>query len=194
MKKKHFFSTVFIIVILLSGCATNQAPLQLTASTCLDCSRLLSVKEQSLNAQKATYDNQLGRAAREALRTASVLCQKLNDDNQRLMAKEKNYVDLNCKQATSKYKGFCNKIQLEHNREIYKQSKVFYADAILNLSGFNLNVVKQQKERWVQEIETKKFTHIKPYPDLVYTQVEQYVKTNKTEIENWNKSCTNIKP
>jgi Sulfatase-modifying factor enzyme 1 len=147
-----------------------------------------------LNAQKANYDAQLSRAAREALRTASILCQKLNDDNQRLIVKEKNYVDFNCKQATNEYNDFCNKIQLEHNREVYHQNKGFYADAILNLSGFNLDIVKQQKERWVQEIETKEFTHIKPYPDLVYTQVEQYVKTNKTEIENWNKSCTDIKP
>jgi hypothetical protein len=146
-----------------------------------------------LNAQKARYDEQLSRAAREALRTASILCQKLNDDNQRLTGKENMYVGLNCKQPSSESKDSCNKIQLEHNREVYKQSKGFYADAVLNLSGFNLDMVKREKDRWVQEIETKEFTHIKPYPGLVYSQVEQYVKTGKMEIEPWNKGCTDIK-
>jgi len=147
-----------------------------------------------LNAQKAKYDEQLSRAAREALRTASILCQKLNDDNQDLMGKEDRYKGFGCEQPTSEYKDRCAKIQLKNNQKVYNYNKLVYADAVLNLSGFDLDMVKRQKELWVQEIETKEFTHIKPYPDLVYSQVEQYVKTGKMEIESWNKSCTDIKP
>lgn len=147
-----------------------------------------------LNAQKAQYDEQLSRAAREALRTASILCQKLNDDNQELINKEKSYVILKCNQPTSELKNSCDKIQIEDNKKVYNYNKRVYADAVLNLSGFNLDMIKRQKELWVQEIETKAFTHIRLYPDIVYLHIEQYIKTGKMEIENWNKSCTDVKP
>ncbi|MGZ3823235.1 MAG: formylglycine-generating enzyme family protein, partial [Mucilaginibacter sp.] len=147
-----------------------------------------------LNAQKVKYDEQLTRAAREALRTASILCQKLNDDNPVLTGKLKLAKLWNCEQSTSEYKDRCDKNNLEHNKKVYDHNKRLYADAVLNLSGFNLDMVNRQKQLWVQEIEAKEFTHIRPYPDVVYSHVEQYVKSNNAEIENWNKSCTDVRP
>ena len=184
---------------LASSATTSEQPYQLVSklSEKTDDTALknqLNELSTQLNAQKAQYDEQLSRAAREALRTASILCQKLNDDNQELINKEKSYEILKCKQPTSELKNSCDKIQIEDNKKVYNYNKRVYADAVLNLSGFNLDMVKRQKELWVQEIETKAFTHIRLYPDIVYSHVEQYVKTGKMEIEHWNKSCTDVKP
>ena len=184
---------------LASSATTSEQPYQLVSklSEKTDDTALknqLNELSTQLNAQKAQYDEQLSRAAREALRTASILCQKLNDDNQELINKEKSYEILKCKQPSSELKNSCDKIQIEDNKKVYSYNKRVYADAVLNLSGFNLDMLKRQKELWVQEIETKAFTHIRLYPDIVYSHVEQYVKTGKMEIEHWNKSCTDVKP
>lgn len=148
-----------------------------------------------LNAQKIRYDKQLNRAAKEALRTAVILCQKLKDDNYIIERRQSLYEGYRCDDNPEKnHLKKCIKLSssLQKKNKINGFNQQIFADSLINLTSFGLETVSRQRNSWLQEIKARGFTHIAPYPNIIFYNVEQYTKTGQVDKKKWSRECINL--
>lgn len=150
--------------------------------------RQLGDQQRAFENQRQVYEEQLAQAAFEAFRSAGILCQQLNTDDYNLSANE-NFCN---KLATTQIKR-CSKEHLAAARKVFSFNAQLYVDAIVNLGRYNLNLIKQQQDRWLTLIEAREYKHIKPYPSVVLSHIEQLAKSKKSNMEEWIKSCVSVK-
>jgi len=138
--------------------------------------------------QHQVYEEQLAQAAFEAFRYAGILCQKLSTDGDYL-SKSENF----CKTIANTQKlDRCSNERLASERKVYDFNTQLYADAIVNLGRYDLSLVKQQRDRWLTLIEANEYKHIKPYPGMVISHVEQLTKSKKLDKKKWTIECESI--
>ncbi len=133
-------------------------------------------------------------AAREALRTASMVCQKLHDDYNQVVKRfealsilkhcDIDSDDPDCSTINAKLTQFSGKTQF--NKEIY-------ADAVVKLTrNYPMNVLESQKDFLLAELERQVYKDFTLFVNHLYEHAKNFNANGKIATEEWHETCKNI--
>ena len=133
-------------------------------------------------------------AAREALRTAGMICQKLHDDYAQVVKRfeelsalkrcDSGANDPDCPVIKAKLAQFGGKIQF--NKEVY-------ADAVVKLSqNYPLEVLESQKNFLLSELERKAYKDFTLFVNKFYEHAKRFHENGKIITEEWYETCKKV--
>ncbi len=133
-------------------------------------------------------------AAREALRTASMICQKLHDDYAQVVKRfeelsslkhcDSNSTDPDCPLIKAKLERFSGKVQF---------NKETYADAVIKLSqNYPQKVLESQKSFLLAELERKSYKDFALFVNRFYEDTQRFHQNGKIDADEWYKSCKQV--
>ena len=133
-------------------------------------------------------------AAREALRTAGMICQKLHDDYAQVVKRfdelsslkhcESGSTDPDCPIIKAKLAQFNGKIQF--NKEVY-------ADAVVKLAqNYPLEVLESQKNFLLDELERKAYKDFSQFVNRFYEHAKRFHENGKIATEEWYDTCKKV--
>ena len=137
----------------------------------------------------------LDRAAREALRSGSIVCQKLRDDDFNLIKWTERGVKNNCDLNTSFAKERCATLKnnLVEYREIAAYNLRNYADGLVEINQtYPLDILRQQKDLLLSSLKERAVLNLMPFVELIYQHVAGLANGGARNSQYWYDSCTSI--
>lgn len=137
----------------------------------------------------------LDRAAREALRSGSIVCQKLRDDDFNLIKWTERGIQNNCALNTPFANERCAALKnnLAEYRQIADDNLHNYADSLVEISQtYPLDILRQQKDFLLRSFKDRAVLNLIPFVELIYQQVAELVNGGTRDLTNWYSRCTSI--
>jgi len=149
----------------------------------------------SLAANIEARNEQRDRAAREALRSASIICQKLRDDELNLISKAQSARDRYCQIEPAG--DLCNTAatKLESYRSKAHYNLGLYADAVVEFQNtYPIDLLARQKDLLVSGIEARPYKDLIPFVKHLSEHVQAYARDGKLDRDVWYHSCSSVRP
>ncbi len=147
-----------------------------------------------LSAGIEARNEQRDRAAREALRTAAIICQKIRDDEVNVIMKDNKllggeYCTTNPGAAPcelAKRKVVENKRKAEYNLG-------FYSDVVIELArNYPLEALTAQRNLLLASLETREFKDLVPFIKTLYEQIRIYAVDGTQNRGPWYSGCASV--
>ena len=139
-------------------------------------------------------NEQRDRAAREALRTAAIICQKIRDDEVNIIKKDnKLLAGEYC--TTNPGAAPC---ELAKRKVVENQRKAdynlgFYSDVVIELArSYPLEVLTAQRDLLLASLETREFKDLIPFIKTFYEHIRNYAVDGKQNRAPWYSGCASI--
>lgn len=152
--------------------------------------RRLGVLQANLSAIVEAQSEKRSRAAREALRTAAMICQKLRDDELNLIRNLDLLYRSRCteNQTTSECRAFDTRLKTFRSRATYNLG--FYSDAVLELThSYPLEILTSEKNLLITDLQQRTYKDFIPFVKLFFEHVQHFSADGRQDRDGWYKGC-----
>ncbi|WP_176225091.1 formylglycine-generating enzyme family protein [Methylomagnum ishizawai] len=134
------------------------------------------------------------RAAREALRTAAMICQKLRDDEYNVIEPWENRKKAHCLRDTKGQDCLNDETRILKLKDRVANNLGFYADAVLELArSYPMDILTAEKDLLLTRIEQRRYQDFMPFVKLLYGHAQRYAADGKQNREAWYRDCAAVR-